>query len=459
MERHKDPKHNRRTTTRVAEESYTRSPSTNQPEEEEEFVQETLEAALIAAQAYLLTTQPKPGDPWEQMHQATIWSLGLVEEKLKGNISEKKLTHRSEREKEEVKRKSSRNKMSESSEDEKRQKRKEDARNIIAQARVNNSRYAWREENYEDNEKEIGALCFTHRVRKTRVPKGFKLPHDQEKYDGSQESTLWLSDYLQAVQILGGTKATTMQSLQLHLTGAARSWLNTLPNDSIGNWGELESQFARNFRSTYKRPASLKEVKSCRQGRGKTLCSYIQRWSVIKNFTEDVSVERAIDAFSVGLRRSDLMEEIGRIKPRTVSELMEIANRFADGEDAYNNKRGRSPEVDKSSRQRRRYCNGDNHGRRNQIAVGYDKRNEEGHKNGEFQLRDNRGKEKQRYSGPSAEDMLYGPCRIHYAYLDGKRVSNHQMKDCKTFLRLQNAMDSNQGTRQGGKITSQGYQM
>jgi hypothetical protein len=185
MERHKDPKHNRRTTARVVGESYTRSPSTNQPEEEEEFVQETPEAALIAAHAYLLTTQPKPGDPWEQMHQAAIRSLGLVEEKLKGNISEKKSTHRSERKKEEVKRKSLRDEISESSEDEKRKKRKEDARNIIAQARVNNSRYAWREENYKDDEKEMGALCFTRRVRKTRVPKGLKLPHDQEKYDGS----------------------------------------------------------------------------------------------------------------------------------------------------------------------------------------------------------------------------------------------------------------------------------
>jgi hypothetical protein len=250
IKRHKDPKHNRRTTAHIVEESYMRIPSVNQPEEEEEFVQETPEAALIAAQAYLLTTQPKPGDPQEQMHQAAIRSLGLVEEKLKGNISEKKLTHRSERRKEEVKRKSSRNETSESSEDEKSQKRKEDARNIIAQARVNNSRYAWREENYEDDKKEMGALCFTRRVRKTRVPKGFKLPHDQEKYDGSQEPTLWLSDYLQAVKILGGIRATAMQSLQLHLTGAARSWLNTLPNDSIGSWGDLESQFVRNFCST-----------------------------------------------------------------------------------------------------------------------------------------------------------------------------------------------------------------
>jgi hypothetical protein len=33
------------------------------------------------------------------------------------------------------------------------------------------------------------------------------------------------------------------------------------------------------------------------------------------------------------------------------------------------------------------------------------------------------------------------------------------MKDCITFLRLQNAIDSNQGTRQGGKRTNQGYQI
>jgi hypothetical protein len=249
----------------------------------------------------------------------------------------------------------------------------------------------WREENYEDDEKEMSALCFTRRVRKTRVPKGFKLPHDQEKYDGSQESTLWLSDYLQAVQILGGTRATTMQSLQLHLTSAARSWLNTLPNDSIGSWGELENQFARNFRSTYKRPSSLEEVKACVQQKGETLHSYIQCWSVIKNSAEDISDERAIDAFSSGLRHTDLVEEIGRARPKTVSELMEIANRFADGENAYNNKRGRSPEVDRTSRQRQRYRKGDNYRRRNQIAAGYDKRNEESYENIKFPTRESRG--------------------------------------------------------------------
>jgi hypothetical protein len=167
MERHRDPKHSRRTTSRIVEESYIKSPSANQPEEEEEFVQEIPEAALVAAQTYLLTTQPKPGDPREHMHQAAIRSLGLVEDKLRGKFPEKNSTHHREKQKEEVKHKSSRNETSDSSKDEKRQKRKEDARNIITHARVNNSHYAWREENYENNEKEMGALCFTRRVHKT----------------------------------------------------------------------------------------------------------------------------------------------------------------------------------------------------------------------------------------------------------------------------------------------------
>jgi hypothetical protein len=72
MERHRDPKHNRRTTTQIREESCAKSESPQQSEEEEDFVQETPEAALVAAQAYLLTTQPEPGDPREHMHHAAI---------------------------------------------------------------------------------------------------------------------------------------------------------------------------------------------------------------------------------------------------------------------------------------------------------------------------------------------------------------------------------------------------
>jgi hypothetical protein len=205
-------------------------------DEEENFAHETPEAALVAAQAYLLTTRPELGDPWEHMHQAAINILRLVEDKLRQHSLEKKSTYYEDQGKKSRKYQSSQSQSSDSSGGENRKVRVEDARNIITQQKVNKARYAWKEENYEDDEKEMGALCFTQRVRRTRLPKGFKLPHDQQKYDGSQEPRLWLSDYLQAVQILGGTRATAMQSLQLYLTDTAWSLLSTLPNKSIGSW-------------------------------------------------------------------------------------------------------------------------------------------------------------------------------------------------------------------------------
>jgi hypothetical protein len=83
----------------------------------------------------------------------------------------------------------------------------------------------------------------------------------------------------------------------------------------------------------------------------------------------------------------DLVEELGRTKHKMVSELMEIANRFTDGEDAYHSKRARSPEYDGPSRQHnqiRRSRNKDDRTRCNQIAAGYERRDEEGDENEEY---------------------------------------------------------------------------
>jgi hypothetical protein len=184
----------------------------------------------------------------------------------------------------------------------------------------------------------MGASCFTRRFHRTPVPKGFKLPHDQQKYDGSQEPQSWLSDYLQAIKILGGSKETSMQSLQLHLTSVARSWLGKLGKETIGSRDELAKQFISNFKSTYKRPVSTEEVKALTQKPNESLRSYIHRWS-IKKTQQLMTDEKAIDAFTIGLCQEDFVEEMGHIKPKTVAELMDLANRFTDREDAYDNKR------------------------------------------------------------------------------------------------------------------------
>jgi hypothetical protein len=114
-ERHKDPKHSRRTTAWARKESHIRSVSAHPSDDEEDFVQETPKAALVAAQPYLLTTQPEPGDPREHMHQATIRSLGLVEDRLRKYSPEKKVTYHKGKGKENFKHQPSQSQISESS--------------------------------------------------------------------------------------------------------------------------------------------------------------------------------------------------------------------------------------------------------------------------------------------------------------------------------------------------------
>jgi hypothetical protein len=150
------------------------------------------------------------------------------------------------------------------------------------------------------------------------------------------------------VKLMGGTRATAMQSIQVYLSGAARSWMRKLLEESIDSWESFENLFVQNFRSTCKKPASIEQLRTCTQKSGESMRAYIQRWSLIKNSAEHVSNEREIDAFIACIRRRDLVHDLGRSNPRTVAEFMETVNIWADGEDVVHNKRQRSPEEDRN---------------------------------------------------------------------------------------------------------------
>ena len=102
--------------------------------------------------------------------------------------------------------------------------------------------------------------------------------------------------------------------MQLMLEGSARHWLKNLQRGSISSWSQFRGAFIENFKSTYKRPASLEELRACRQGTRETLRAYIQRWTILKNSAEDISDESAIDAFRRGLQRIEFKEQLGQMK-------------------------------------------------------------------------------------------------------------------------------------------------
>ena len=132
---------------------------------------------------------------------------------------------------------------------------------------------------------------------------------------------------------------------------------------------------------------------------------------------------------------------------------MELANRWADGEDVVHNKRHRSPEDDRSrnNQNRRRFSRQfSDYDGPGQISAGF--RVTGGNNNRDDYQRSNEQRSDQRdaprpsrqNNGPrfqrpyvSPEDLLNGPCQMHF-FLDnnGKRQSGHLQKDCRTFLAL-----------------------
>ncbi|KAK1611617.1 hypothetical protein QYE76_035290 [Lolium multiflorum] len=126
-----------------------------------------------------------------------------------------------------------------------------------------------------------------------------------------------------------------MQCLQLYLKDSARAWLRGLPKGSIKSWDDLVDAFVANFQATYKRPVGIEELRHCQQKQKESMRAYIGRFTKLLNAAEDVSVDRAFDAFSDGIRRETYIEELGRKKPKTITKLMEIANSWADGEDNF----------------------------------------------------------------------------------------------------------------------------
>ncbi|KAK1604027.1 hypothetical protein QYE76_027700 [Lolium multiflorum] len=315
--------------------------------------------------------------------------------------------------------------------------RARDARDEITQSRIDKARRrrALREEfdsdssdETQENDGELtGGDCLSYKIREAMPPKKFKpTPTDAAKYDGQQEPISWIEDYLQTVILQKANQIAAMQCLQLYLKDSARAWLRGLPKGSIKSWDDLKE----------------------------SMRAYIGRFTKLLNAAEDVSVDRAIDAFSDGIQRESYIEELGRKKPKTITKLMEIANSWADGEDNVRKPRQRSddeeddqPKHDSGGRRdRNKRRKNRSYDDNNLVAAGYSDRQDDRYddmrddrQDGNRNNSGNRGNFKPRQQRtpelPYAE-QINAPCYLH-SYTDskdGKIKSSHLLRDCRQFI-------------------------
>ena len=89
-------------------------------------------------------------------------------------------------------------------------------------------------------------MCFTDDVMEHEFLEGFK-PVNIELYDGTTDPAVWIEEFLLHIHMARGDDLHAIKYLPLKLKGPARHWLNSLPENSISSWENLEDAFLDNF--------------------------------------------------------------------------------------------------------------------------------------------------------------------------------------------------------------------
>jgi hypothetical protein len=180
-----------------------------------------------------------------------------------------------------------------------------------------------------------GLRDFNRAIRRAPFSARFQAPTTITKYSGETRPELWLADYRLACQ-LGGMDDDNLiiRNLPLFLSDAARAWLEHLPHAQISNWDDLVKAFAGNFQGTYVHPGNSWDLRSCRQQPGESLREYIRRFSKQRTELPNITDSDVIGAFLADTTCRDLVSKLGRKTPTKASELMDIATKFASGQEA-----------------------------------------------------------------------------------------------------------------------------
>jgi len=173
-------------------------------------------------------------------------------------------------------------------------------------------------------------------IRSTPLPSPFRPPTSIAKYNGETKSELWLADFRLACQLGGarGDDRAIIRRLPLFLSDTACRWLEELPADQIHDWVDLVRVFEGNFKGTYIRPRNSWDLSKCKQKSGETLREYTRRFSKQRTELPHIPDHDVILAFISGTTSRDLVRELGRNRPQTIDELMDVVANYAAGEEA-----------------------------------------------------------------------------------------------------------------------------
>lgn len=114
----------------------------------------------------------------------------------------------------------------------------------------------------------LGVPCLIPALRNVRLPKDFKGPRKVPNYTADLSPEAWVESYEMAMEMLDVDEAACAKYFTVMLEGMARTWLKSLPPNSISSWAQLRARFIQNFKDTCKQPKSIVDLAACVQEEG-----------------------------------------------------------------------------------------------------------------------------------------------------------------------------------------------
>ena len=118
----------------------------------------------------------------------------------------------------------------------------------------------------------------TQALRNVRLPKDFKDLRKVPNYTVDQPPETWVESYEMAMEMLDVDEAACAKYFTMMLEGMARTWLKSLPVNSISSWDELKAKFIANFKDTCKHPMSIVDLAACVQGENESTTHWVRRF-------------------------------------------------------------------------------------------------------------------------------------------------------------------------------------
>ncbi|XP_022875758.1 uncharacterized protein LOC111394231 [Olea europaea var. sylvestris] len=154
-------------------------------------------------------------------------------------------------------------------------------------------------------------------------------------YEGDSDPLSHLDKYTSWMELQGASNAIMCRAFSLTLGDKAQRWFRRLHERSVKDWDDLATTFLAQFMGSKARTTPKERLVSIKQGRSKSLKSYLSRFNKQSMEVEKISNDAALMAVLAGLRpKMRFWWSVHEDGLRTYHEFLNRAEKYISTEEA-----------------------------------------------------------------------------------------------------------------------------